>query len=124
MTRTPTAARTPEEITSLVVERVNAGDPDGVAALYEPEAVLAYPLGREVRGRAAIRDAWARLIAGGMRLTPEPPLPTARVGDLALTSTPPRDGAGARAQVVRRQSDGTWLRLIDVPEFTATGPGA
>ena len=24
---------------------------------------------------------------------------------------------GARAQVVRRQPDGTWLRLLDQPEF-------
>jgi len=29
----------------------------------------------------------------------------------------PLDGAGARAQVVRRQVDGTWLRIIDLPEF-------
>jgi hypothetical protein len=26
------------------------------------------------------------------------------------------DGAGVRAQVVRRQADGTWLRLLDQPE--------
>ena len=30
-----------------------------------------------------------------------------------------QDGAGARAQVVRRQSDGTWLRVLDQPEFTS-----
>jgi hypothetical protein len=40
-----------------------------------------------------------------------------RSGDLALTSTPPKDGSGARAQVVRRQPDGTWLRVLDQPEF-------
>ena len=27
-------------------------------------------------------------------------------------------GSGARAQVVRRQGDGSWLRLLDQPEFT------
>jgi hypothetical protein len=48
---------------------------------------------------------------------PEGPLPTLISGDLALTSTPPKDGTGARAQVVRRQSDGTWLRVLDQPEF-------
>ncbi|AKT40780.1 uncharacterized protein CMC5_049360 [Chondromyces crocatus] len=29
----------------------------------------------------------------------------------------PRDDAGARAQVARRQADGTWLRVLDQPEF-------
>ena len=38
-------------------------------------------------------------------------------GDIALTSTPPKDGAGARAQVARRQADGSWLRLLDYPEL-------
>jgi hypothetical protein len=50
---------------------------------------------------------------------PEEPLPTLVSGDIALTSTAPKDGAGARAQVVRRQPDGTWLRLLDYPEFIA-----
>jgi hypothetical protein len=29
-----------------------------------------------------------------------------------------KDEAGARAQVVRRQPDGSWLRLLDQPGFT------
>ena len=49
---------------------------------------------------------------------PETPLPTLISNDLALTATPPRDGAGARAQVVRCQPDGSWLRVLDQPEFT------
>jgi hypothetical protein len=49
---------------------------------------------------------------------PEQPLPTLISGELALTSTPPKDGAGARAQVVRRQPGGSWLRVLDQPEFT------
>jgi hypothetical protein len=40
-----------------------------------------------------------------------------RTGDLALTSTRPADDAVARAQVARRQPDGTWLRVLDRPEF-------
>jgi hypothetical protein len=31
--------------------------------------------------------------------------------------SPPKDGAGARAQVARRQPDGSWLRLLDHPEL-------
>ncbi|MFI2229963.1 YybH family protein [Nocardia testacea] len=111
----------PEDITRLFVERSNAGDAEGVAALYEEDAVLAYPPGRRTVGRAAIRALWEKVLAAGPRFEPEEPLPTliSISGDLALTSTPPKDGTGARAQVVRRQPDGSWLRVLDQPEFIA-----
>ncbi|MGF7237822.1 MAG: YybH family protein [Frankia sp.] len=108
----------PEDITRLFVERSNAGDADGVAALYERDAVLAYPPGGQTVGRAAIRELWASVLARKPHFEPEEPLPTLISGDLALTSTPPKDGAGARAQVVRRQADGSWLRVLDQPEFS------
>jgi ketosteroid isomerase-like protein len=111
-------AMRPEDITRLFVERSNAGDADGVAALYEPGAVMAYPPGSQTTGRDAIRELWAKVLAARPRFEPEEPLPTLISGDLALTSTPPRDGAGARAQVARRQPDGSWLRVLDQPEFT------
>ena len=110
-------AMRPEDITRLFVERSNAGDADGVAALYEDNAVLAYPPGSQTVGREAIRVLWEKVLAGRPRFEPEEPLPTLVSGGIALTSTPPKDGAGARAQVVRRQSDGSWLRLLDLPEF-------
>ena len=113
-------ARTPEDITRLFVERSNAGDADGVAALYEEEAVLAYPPGQVTVGRAAIRELWAAVLEHRPTFTQEEPLPTLVCGDIALTSTPPHDDAGARAQVVRRQADGSWLRIIDQPEFRST----
>jgi ketosteroid isomerase-like protein len=110
-------AMRPEDITRLFVERSNAGDPDGVAALYEEDAVMAYPPGSQTVGRAAIRDLWASVLEHRPHFEQEEPLPTLVSGDIALTSTPPKDGAGARAQVVRRQADGSWLRLLDYPEF-------
>jgi hypothetical protein len=58
-------------------------------------------------------------LAGAPHFEQEPPLPTLISGDIALTSTPPRDAAGARAQVCRRQADGTWQRLLDQPEFVS-----
>lgn len=127
MTETPTptqqetaryeTARTPEDITRLFVEFSNAGDADAVASLYEPDAVLAYPPGSTTVGREAIRDLWAQVLSHNPTFTREAPLPTLVIGDIALTSTPPTDGAGARAQVVRRQPDGSWQRILDQPEF-------
>jgi uncharacterized protein (TIGR02246 family) len=113
-------AQTPEDLTRLFVERANAGDAEGVALLYEEGAVMAYPPGRVTEGREAIRALFEHFLAKAPRFEPEPPLPTLVNGELALTSTPPHDGAGARAQVVRRQPDGTWLRVLDQPEFVST----
>ncbi|WP_286991096.1 nuclear transport factor 2 family protein [Thermomonospora sp. CIF 1] len=110
-------AMRPEDITRLFVERSNAGDATGVAALYEENAVMAYPPGSQTVGREAIRQLWEKVLASRPHFEPEPPLPTLISGDIALTATPPKDDAGARAQVVRRQPDGSWLRVLDQPEF-------
>ncbi|MBC2641469.1 MULTISPECIES: nuclear transport factor 2 family protein [unclassified Rhodococcus (in: high G+C Gram-positive bacteria)] len=107
----------PEDLTRLFVERSNAGDAAGVAALYEENAVMAYPPGSRTVGREAIRALWESVLANAPHFELETPLPTLISDDIALTSTPPKDGSGARAQVVRRQPDGTWLRLLDQPEF-------
>jgi uncharacterized protein (TIGR02246 family) len=110
-------ATTPEDLTRLFVERANAKDAAGIAALYEEDAVMAYPPGEQTSGREAIRAFWDKALPHMPQFRPEPPLPTLASGDIALTSTPPRDGGGARAQVVRRQDDGSWLRLLDYPEL-------
>jgi ketosteroid isomerase-like protein len=112
-------AQRPEDLTRLFVERANDGDAAGIAALYEEQAVMAYPPGQVTVGRDAIRALWEEVLAKAPHFEPEPPLPTLMSGDIALTSTAPRDGTGARAQVVRRQADGTWLRLLDQPEFVS-----
>ena len=113
-------AMEPEEVTRLIVERLNAGDAAGVAALYEPEAVLAYPADRPTMGRAAIQAVYQQLVDqmvdAGMRFGTETPLPTVRFQDLALTSTRSADNTGVRVQLLRRQPDGSWLRIIDRPE--------
>ena len=111
----------PEDLTRLFVERANDGDAAGIAALYEEDAVMAYPPGEVTIGRDAIRALWEQILARRPRFEPEQPLPTLVSGDIALTSTPPKDNAGARAQVVRRQPDGTWLRVLDQPEFLSPG---
>jgi uncharacterized protein (TIGR02246 family) len=112
-------ATEPEDITRLFVERANAGDAEGLAELYEPDAVLGFPPGRTTVGRDAIRAVLEEMLAHVDRFEPEEPLPTLRNGDVALTATAAKDDAGARAQVVRRQADGTWLRALDMPEIGA-----
>jgi ketosteroid isomerase-like protein len=112
-------AKKPEDLTRLFVERANEGDAAGIAALYEEHAVMAYPPGSQTIGREAIRALWEKVLANAPHFEQEPPLPTLISGEIALTSTPPKDGAGARAQVARRQPDGTWLRLLDQPEFVS-----
>jgi ketosteroid isomerase-like protein len=110
----------PEDLTRLFVDRSNAGDAEGVALLYEEDAVIAYPPGSRTVGRAAIQAVWEKVLANRPHFEQEEPLPTLISGDIALTSTAPKDDAGARAQVVRRQADGSWLRVLDQPEFTTS----
>ena len=114
--KNPVAVR-PEDLTRLFVERANAGDAEGMAALYEADAVMAYPPGRMTVGRRAIRELFEKMVAARPHFELEEPLPTLLLGDVALTATPAKDEAGARAQVVRRQPDGTWLRMLDRPDF-------
>jgi len=106
----------PEDVTRLVAERLNAGDAAGVAALYEPRAVLAYPADRPVTGRDAIQAIYQQLADAGITFAIETPLPTVRFENLALTSTRSTDNTGVRVQVLRQQPDGSWLRIIDRPE--------
>jgi ketosteroid isomerase-like protein len=108
----------PEDLTRLFIQRANDKDAAGVAALYEDHAVMAYPPGSQTVGRDAIRALWEELLQKMGPFQFEESLPTLVSGDIALTATAPKDDAGARAQVARRQPDGTWLRLLDQPEFS------
>lgn len=105
-------AAEPEDLARLFLERANAGDVDGVVALYEPDAVLAAASGDPVTGMTGIRRLYEQLLAdrplfnGNVR-------PALRMGDLALTST--QFSGGATAEIARRQSDGRWLWIVDQP---------
>jgi ketosteroid isomerase-like protein len=106
-------AKEPEDIARLFVARANARDLDRLVTLYEPDAVLGYPPGETTVGRDAIRAVLEQMLAQDLTFEVEEALPTLRLGDLALTAARPRDGAGARSQVARRQPDGIWLRILD-----------
>jgi len=105
-------ALAPEDLDRLFLERANAGDVDGVVALYEADAVFAFAPGQVAVGREAIRRVYSELLV-------RPPVftgviqPVIRNGDIAVTST--TRAGNATVEVARRQPDGTWLWLIDQP---------
>jgi ketosteroid isomerase-like protein len=107
----------PQDLTRLFVECANRKDAAGLAALYEEDAVMAYPPGGQTVGRDAIRALWEELLPKMGQFTQEDPLALIS-GEIALTATIAKDGTGARAQVARRQPDGSWLRLLDLPEMS------
>jgi ketosteroid isomerase-like protein len=105
-------ARHPKDLERLLVARENAGDVDGMVALYEADAVLACEDGRMVAGRDAIRQLFTEIVASGRKFEHGEQRPAMICGDLALTSTRMPDG-DVTAEVARRQSDGTWQWAID-----------
>lgn len=109
-------AKQPEDLGRFFLERANAGDVDGVVALYEPDAVMAFPTGQITTGREAICAVYERLLADRPTFTGAGQRPVLRNGDLALTSTRFVDGGGT-VEVARRQPDGTWLWALDQPNF-------
>ncbi len=110
----PAPAMRPEDLGAFFLERANAGDVDGVVALYEPRAVLAAPAGQLAVGHQQIRQVYAGLLADRPVFSAAGQSPAIIQGDLALTSTR-LPGGGATAEVARRQPDGTWRWVIDQP---------
>jgi len=108
-------ATQPEELSRLIVERLNAADVDGLVALYEPDAVLALPDGQVATGSEEIHKAYERIVADKPTFAPGTQRPTLRCGDLAVTSSRLANGV-VTAEVARRQPDGTWLWVLDKPD--------
>jgi uncharacterized protein (TIGR02246 family) len=105
-------AREPDDLERLFLQRANAGDVEGLLALYEPDAVLDPGDGRVLIGRDRIRAFFVELLAGRPRFASERQAPALRSGDLALTSS--RSGNGdITAEIARRQPDGTWRWIVD-----------
>jgi hypothetical protein len=105
-------ARDPQDLERLLVSRQRAGDVDGMLALFDPHAVIDSGEGRLTVGRDAIRALYAKLVATGRKFEYGDQRPAIISGDLALTSTRLPDGS-VTSEVARRQSDGTWLWVID-----------
>jgi ketosteroid isomerase-like protein len=119
------AARSPEEIDRIFERELNAGNLDGLVALYEPTAAFTVEPGKVVTGTAAIREA----VAGFLALKPNislSPRVLANTGEIAMVSSNWRlkgsapdgsavDLAGESVEILRRQADGTWKFIIDSP---------
>ena len=112
-------ARRPQDLSNFFLERANAGDVEGLVALYEPDAVLAFPPGQLSVGHAEIRQAYTDLLAQRPVFTSGGQRPPLRNGDLAITSTR-LPGGGTTVEVARRQPDGTWLWAIDQPSLLSS----
>jgi uncharacterized protein (TIGR02246 family) len=124
-TQTPVSTETPEQVLEAVVEGINTGNYEMLMDLYEPEAVFATQPGSLAHGLGGIREALGGFVAmnGTLDLKVSRVL---EVGDLALvvgdwsfTGIGPDGGsltlAAKNADVLRRQSDGSWRFVIDNP---------
>lgn len=115
-------AKTPQDLARLFVARANAGDVDGLVALYEPDAVLA--AGAVVAtGHAEIRRFYADLLARKSDFPAVDQLPAIENGPIAMTFARSPNG-NVSTEVARRQGDGQWLWLIDQLKIKPLKPEA
>ena len=118
-------ALTPEQAHELFVQYFNAADLEAILALYEPNATLVKYPGPAVKGHEAIREAMVEFLSikGHMKLTIDRVLSTDDVALLFSSWTlrgtsadgTPVVSSGQTSDVVRRQTDGSWLFVIDNP---------
>ena len=116
---------TPEQVLESIVDGINKGNLDALMTLYEPEAAFATQPGSLAQGLSGVREALSGFISMKGKLD----LKVTRVlqaSDLALvaavwsfTGTGP-DGAPVNlaaksADVLRRQTDGSWRVVVDNP---------
>ncbi len=116
---------TPEQVLESIVTGINSGDLDSLMPLYESEAAFVPEPGSLAHGASGIGES----LNGFISMNGELDLEVTRVlevDDLALVvgvwsfnGTGP-DGepvqlAARNADVLRRQSDGSWRFVIDNP---------
>ena len=116
---------TPEQVLESIVTGINSGDLDSLLPLYETTAVFVPEPGTLAHGAPGVSEA----LTGFISMNGELDIEVTRVlevDDLALVigmwsfeGTGP-DGepvqlAARNADVLRRQSDGTWRFVIDNP---------
>ncbi len=105
-------AKEPNDLEKFFVERANAGDIEGIVALYEPNAILADGDGEVAVGLNQIREFFVRFLDNRPQLDPSNQAEALCSGDIALTSSRLSNG-DITAEIARRQPDGTWLWVVD-----------
>ncbi len=110
----------PQDMNRTFARARNAGDVEALLSLFEPEAVI-QEVGRRCSGTQELRAHLEWLVGLGGELVSENNF-AVEAGDLALLRADYaiyQDGritvTGSSAEVVRRQSDGRWLYVIDYP---------
>ncbi len=105
-------AKKPNDLERFFVERANAGDVEGLVALYELNATLACDDGEVVVGLDQIRKFFINFLTSRLQLTPSVQASALCSGNLALTSSR-LDNGDITAEIARRQPDGNWLWVVD-----------
>jgi ketosteroid isomerase-like protein len=105
-------AKDPNDLEKFFVERANAGDVEGLVALYEPTAILTDGNGEVASGQNEIREFFVRFVAERPQLEASLQAEALCSGDIALTASQVGNG-DITAEVARRQPDGSWLWVVD-----------
>ena len=116
---------TPEQVLESIVVGINSGDLERLMPLYEDEAAFAVQPGGLAHGAPGVREALSGFISMNGTLDLEMTR-VLEVDDLALViGVWSFDGTGPtgepvrlesrNADVLRRQTDGTWRFVIDNP---------
>jgi len=118
--------RAPQDCDRVFGERLNAGDLDGLVALYERAASLVRADRTAAVGHEAIGDELTGIVALRPKITMNVKQVFSGGDDVAVlyndwqASATDGDGkrielSGRAVEIVRRQPDGTWRFVIDDP---------
>lgn len=108
----------PDQLFQEFVRRANDRDVEGLVALYTPDAKVYFTPSVASEGHDQIRESIKRMLASDPVFSVDGQRNTIIVGDLALTSA--AGSMGFTAEVAQLQNDGSWLWVIDHPNFTST----
>jgi uncharacterized protein (TIGR02246 family) len=116
---------TPEDLLNSQVEEFNKGNTSFLMTLYEKDACFASSPGQVVKGLENIRRSMQSFIDMGVKLEAkvnrifQTNNLALLVTEWSINGTEPNDKpinlTGRGTVVLRRQSDGTWLMVIENP---------
>jgi uncharacterized protein (TIGR02246 family) len=116
----------PADIYPALLKAFNAGDIDATLACYEPQACFVLKSGHAVRGVVELREMFRATLSYKPDLVLDIRKIISTADDLALVMVEwkskivPSSGeakawAGTATDIVRRQADGIWKIVLDIP---------